>query len=118
MLARALLVLAGFLALFLALTQSQIPFLDGFDEKAQHSAAFVALGSLSAIALPRWNWIALLAVITVFGGAIELLQALPQIGRDAEWSDLVIDILAALIGLLIVRSNMWPLKTNGSDRRD
>lgn len=43
------------------------------------------------------------SICAAYGGAIELLQEIPQLGRSAEWGDLLADTAGAAIGVVIAR---------------
>ena len=74
-------------------------------DKAKHFIAFYVLAGLGAAALPRRPLWAPALFLAVYGGAIEGLQALPIIGRDAEWADWLTDLIAvgACYGPLLLR---------------
>jgi hypothetical protein len=74
-------------------------------DKAQHFIAFYVLAGMGAASLPRRPlWVPAL-FLAVYGAAIEGLQALPAIGRDAEWADWAADLIAigACYGPLLLR---------------
>jgi VanZ family protein len=62
-------------------------------DKAKHFLAFYGLTFLATIALPKSRWWKITGVLLVFGVAIEILQALPIVGRDADVFDVVADAL-------------------------
>jgi hypothetical protein len=72
-------------------------------DKADHFASFFAITAAAVVALPRVRlvWIALL--VSAAGGAIELIQALPGVGRDCDVWDWVAEnaAIAAVVGLVI-----------------
>ncbi len=74
----------------------------GDGDKVNHIAAFITLSIMAAWAWPRTRLWVIAAVMSAFGAAIEGLQALPIIARDAEWADWYADTAAAAITLLIV----------------
>jgi len=78
-------------------------------DKAEHFAAYFALSFLVgtgwSIKTMRPLWIALIVLIAL-GGAIELIQGLPLIGRTASWFDLLADAIGALFGLMISKT-LW-----------
>jgi hypothetical protein len=81
------------------------PDLFGWD-KANHFAAFWVLSVLGAAAFPRLSLLALGAGLSAFGGAIELVQALPVVHRDADVIDWLTDtaaVLAAVCPLLLAQ---------------
>jgi hypothetical protein len=74
------------------------PDLFGWD-KANHFAAFYALGVLGAAAYPRSSPLILGGWLIGFGALIELIQALPSVDRDANLHDWLSDILGVLAAL-------------------
>ncbi|QSB43774.1 hypothetical protein IDJ81_10425 [Tsuneonella flava] len=74
--------------------------LGGRGGNIDHAFAFVTLGFLSRLAFPRWYMIVLLALLALFGGAIEVLQGTMHAGRDMQMVDFKIDVAAALVGLI------------------
>ena len=62
-------------------------------DKAKHFIVFYGLTFLATMALPRSRWWKIGAVLLGFGIAIEILQGLPIIGRDADIFDVVADTL-------------------------
>lgn len=79
----------------------------GESDKVDHIVAFAVLGTLAAWAYPRLRPGLILAGLALVGGAIELVQAIPAIGRDAEWADWGADLAAAAITLAIVALLRW-----------
>jgi hypothetical protein len=71
----------------------------GTSDKVQHMAAFFVLTSLGSAAYRGAPRLGLLAAMAGFGGLIELVQMLPMLGRDAEWSDWLADILDIALAL-------------------
>jgi VanZ family protein len=71
-------------------------------DKLQHIFAFVVLALLGRLAYPdvkkRWLLVGLMA----FGALIEIVQALPIVGRDSDPLDWVADTAAALTVFVIV----------------
>ena len=74
------------------------PNLFGWD-KANHFAAFYGLSVLGAAAYPRSPPLILGAWLAGFGALIELGQALPWVGRDANLHDWLFDIAGVLAAL-------------------
>jgi VanZ family protein len=72
-------------------------------DKADHFASFFAITAAAVVALPRVRlvWIALF--VSAAGGAIELIQGLPGVGRDCDVWDWVAEnaAIGAVIGLVI-----------------
>lgn len=79
-------------------------------DKAEHFLAFYVLTVLAAAAFPRERLLKLAALLSVFGGLIELIQALPIVHRDCDYWDWVADtvaIAAALGPLLLPSWRQW-----------
>lgn len=75
-------------------------------DKANHAVAFVVLTLLAGRGWPGLSRTALVLVMLAAGAGIELVQGLPQIGRDADVWDVVADavgIAAGLAGLAWLR---------------
>ena len=74
----------------------------GMSDKALHFAAFYGLAALGRLAYPevRLRWLGL--GLAGLGVAIEALQALPVIHRDASWGDVLADALGAAGALMPV----------------
>ncbi len=71
--------------------------LSGVD-KLHHFASFAALVLPAVIARPRHAlWLAPLAI--GYGGLIELIQ--PQVGREAEWGDVIANTLGVALGVIL-----------------
>ena len=76
-------------------------------DKANHAAAFVVLTVLAGLGWPRSPGIARVAILLAAGVMIELVQGLPQIGRDADVWDVVADGVGIAAGLVLLA---WALK--------
>ena len=63
-------------------------------DKIQHVAAFATLGLLGAWAYARAPLLHLLAGLSLFGAAIEVVQAIPSLHRDSDVKDWIADTLA------------------------
>ena len=74
----------------------------GNSDKLQHVVAFLVLAGLGRLAYPtvRKRW--LLMGLMAFGAFIEIVQALPMVGRDSDPLDWVADTAAALTVFVIV----------------
>ncbi len=75
-------------------------------DKLQHIAAFVILTLLARLAWPSVNDLWLLVALCGFGGLIELIQAIPELHREASTTDWAADshaILATLLLLAVLR---------------
>lgn len=90
-------------------------------DKIQHMTAFFTLGALAAAAWRHRAAVKLFGWLAAFGAAIELFQAIPALGRDAELLDWLADMAAAAVALGLVRltltgiSNASSRDRNGSD---
>jgi hypothetical protein len=73
------------------------------NDKVQHIAAFATLSLLGGFAFPRTELIKLLIRLSLFGAAIEVVQAIPALHRDSDVLDWLADTLAVAVVLLLVR---------------
>lgn len=64
-----------------------------------HGLVFALLSLLGGLAFPDTPRPRLWMGLVLFGGLIELVQALPALHRDADWLDWVADSLAAALVL-------------------
>lgn len=71
-------------------------------DKLQHAAAFMTLAVLAAIAYPKTSLVKIGTALVVFGAAIEFLQLIPALRRDAQLSDWIVDSVAIIAVLAIV----------------
>ena len=88
----------------------EMPSLDVWD-KAQHFAAYAALGGLGALAFwrPDRSWpLPLTACLALLGVALELGQAFSP-GRQPETGDAIANVLGAGTGVVLMRSIFLPL---------
>jgi VanZ family protein len=72
-------------------------------DKVQHVAAFATLGVLGAWSYAGTALSQLLLRLSLFGAAIEIVQAIPALHRDSDVKDWIADTLACGIVLLAVR---------------
>lgn len=79
----------------------------GESDKFNHIVAFTVLSIVASWAYPRLRAGWILVGLGFVGGAIELVQAIPAIGRDAEWADWAADLAAVAITLAIVAALRW-----------
>ena len=61
--------------------------------------AFALLGVIG-VALLRWPPVRVALLLTAFSAAVELLQALPSIGRDPSLLDVACNALGAVVGVV------------------
>jgi VanZ family protein len=73
------------------------------NDKVQHIAAFATLSLLGSFAYPRADLIKLLVRLSLFGAAIEVVQAIPFLHRDSDVLDWLADTVAVAVVLLVVR---------------
>lgn len=74
-------------------------------DKAEHFTAFYVLTYLAVAAFPSCSLVVVAIALSGFGALIELVQALPIVGRDCDFWDWVADsvgIGAALAPMLLV----------------
>ena len=72
------------------------------NDKLQHMAAFATLGLLGSLAYRRLSALHLLVGLSLFGAAIEVIQAIPMLHRDSDVLDWVADTAAAGAVLVVV----------------
>jgi VanZ family protein len=72
-------------------------------DKVQHMLAFFTLGSLAALGWRGRSAWHLLAVLAIFGAAIEVVQMIPALHRDSQLSDWLADMAAAIVSIALVR---------------
>lgn len=73
-------------------------------DKVQHMAAFFTITALGCAAYRGLSRVKLMLAMIAFGAGIELVQMVPELHRDAEWSDWLADILAVLLALAIAHA--------------
>jgi len=97
---------AFWLAATFALVMASLPHpprLTGdLSDKVQHILAFAVLALLAALAYPRAPKWLLAAGLSLFGAAIEAVQAIPALHRDSDWLDWLADTAAVLAVLALV----------------
>jgi hypothetical protein len=71
-------------------------------DKALHAMAFAILAGLAVLAFPRAHFVIIFVLLGIFGGVIELVQGIPQIGREASGLDWTVDLVATGLTLLII----------------
>jgi VanZ family protein len=70
-------------------------------DKVQHILAFLVLSGLAAFAYPRLKLIVIFIGLAVFGGTFEIVQSIPQLGREPSWMDWLADVTAIAVVLLV-----------------
>lgn len=71
-------------------------------DKIQHISAFVVLGAIGFFAYPASRPLSLGLRLSLFGALIELVQAIPALGRDSDVLDWIADTVAAALILLLL----------------
>lgn len=71
-------------------------------DKVQHIIAFATLGLLAAWAYSATPVVQLVVRLSLFGAAIEVVQAIPVLHRDSDVLDWLADTAAAGLVLLLV----------------
>ncbi|MGN6058034.1 MAG: VanZ family protein [Sphingomicrobium sp.] len=82
------------------------------NDKIQHMVAFATLGLLGAWAYARALLMRLLIGLSLFGAFIEVVQAIPALGRDSDVKDWMADTFACGVALLVVR--WWRSRQSGA----
>lgn len=72
-------------------------------DKANHALAFLVLTVLTGLGWPRLSQAWLVTLMVLAGVAVELIQGLDAVGRDADAVDVVADGVGILAGLAILR---------------
>jgi hypothetical protein len=85
---------------------SRAPHLFPWD-KAEHFLAFYVLSFLAAAAYPRLSLAVVALWLSLFGAAIELVQALPIVHRDCDFWDWVADSAAISAALAPIVLERW-----------
>lgn len=98
----ALLIAASIFTLFMALVPKPPALLwAGASDKVQHMQAFATLTLLASAAFRGERSRLIFIAMSLFGAAIELLQMIPALHRDAEVSDWLADCVAVLAALAV-----------------
>jgi len=96
--------LATLFTLVMALIPAPPAMILAASDKVMHMAAFAVLSLLAALAFPRRRAIPLFAGLAALGGAIEILQMIPDLRRDAELADWLADCAAIAVVLVLCRA--------------
>lgn len=97
-------------SVFFALADISGQPLSGYDDSLLHFLAFAAMTLLAVTAYPRAPLAHLLLAFGLLAGVTELLQFLPGVKRQPDWSDFGFDILGidcALIVVGLLRALWW-----------
>ena len=76
-------------------------------DKVQHMAAFAALTFLAALGFQGLRLRVIFVAMAALGMAIEILQMIPTLHRDAQASDWLADCAAAAAALLLCGALRW-----------
>lgn len=87
--------LAGATILAILPQPPQLP-TDNLGDKFNHILAFVVLTALAWLGWPSAPRLRVVLGLSLLGGLIELVQAIPALNRDADPADWVVDTLAVL----------------------
>lgn len=94
---------AAALFAFVMAVLPQPPHLPGDpSDKVQHILAFAVLAFLAGLAYRTVRTAAIAAGLAAFGAAIELVQTIPALHRDADIVDWCADTIAAVLVLALV----------------
>lgn len=77
------------------------------NDKVQHIIAFVTLTSLAAFAYPGARLSIIFLALAGFGGAIELVQAIPALHRQSSPLDWLADVVATGVTLAVIAVWRW-----------
>jgi hypothetical protein len=76
-------------------------------DKVQHMAAFAALTFLAALGFPSLRLRVIFVCMAALGLAIEVLQMIPALHREAQASDWLADCVATAATLLLCGALRW-----------
>lgn len=71
-------------------------------DKVQHMLAFFTLTVLAGTGWPRASLVRAALLLSLAGIGIELVQAIPDLNRDADWRDWLADSVAIMAALVPV----------------
>lgn len=86
----------------MAIIGSPVSSLINLNDKVQHIIVFSTLSVLAARAYPHTRLLTIFLGLTLFGGLIEMIQAIPFLSRDSEWLDWAADAVAVAVTLIII----------------
>lgn len=90
-------------ALVMALLPHPPQVMGDANDKVQHIVAFVTLSVLAVLAYPKLGLLRIGLLLSFYGAAIEVLQAIPILHRDSDFWDWVADTGAVIIALALVQ---------------
>lgn len=114
--------LAVALAIVFASMPNPMPLPGNPSDKLLHALAFFALGLLATLAFPRVRVGILLLGLCALGGAIEIIQGTPYVGREASWFDWLADLggagaVLAIAGIARALSRQSATPSDATNRR-
>ena len=77
--------------------------IDSLGDKFAHMLAFSVLTGVAAFAWRKLSWSRIVVALSLFGAAIEVLQAIPALNRDSDWRDWVADTIAVVVTIGVAR---------------
>lgn len=95
-------------ALLFAVTMALLPHppdfgTNGMGDKFNHMLAFAVISALGAVSFPQANIWRMAERLSFLGALIEVVQALPQLGRDCDIRDWVADTLAIVATMALMQ---------------
>lgn len=96
--------------LIMALSPDPMPLPEKITDKVQHMAAFSALTFLAALGFPSLRLRVIFVCMAALGLAIEVLQMIPILHRDAQAADWLADCAATAATLLLCGALRWLLR--------
>ena len=95
--------LFGFALVMAVLPQPPHLPIDRFGDKFAHMLAFAALTGVARLAWRSTSCWVIALRLSLFGAAIELVQAIPVLHRDSDWRDWGADSAAIALAMLITQ---------------
>ena len=102
--------LAGFI-LVQSLTEAHSSITVSNMDKVVHLGAYFVLGAATLPALPRLKPILVWALLSLFGGGIEIAQGMMNLGRSASFFDGLANASGALLAVLFWLGLTWTLSS-------
>lgn len=95
-------------ALIFAVTMALLPHppdfgTNGMGDKFNHMLAFAVISVLGALSFPRANIWRMAERLSFLGALIEVMQALPELGRDCDIRDWVADTVAIVAAMALMQ---------------
>jgi VanZ family protein len=92
------------------LPNTELPSSFSLNDKVSHLVGHALMASYFAGLVERRGWWKILLFQFLLGVAIEVSQAVMQVGREADVFDCIANLLGAGLGLLLARAGLerWP----------